>query len=510
MRWALIAIWWCVIVQAPWAPAGDARAADPSAAAAGTATSAAPEPPLAVTHHTLTLAGEPLRYTATAGLLRPPDEGGTPKVELFFVAYAQEPAPAPAMRPLTFAFNGGPGSSAIWLHLGALGPIRVSVPPVGGAVPPPYTVGENADSWLPFTDLVFIDPVGTGYSRAVAGEDPKQFYGVEADIRSIGAFIRQYLTRFQRWGAPIFLAGESYGTLRAVGLAAHLFHADGLSVNGLILLSQALNFQALNFALENDLPYVVFLPTYAATAWYHTHGPPASARELRQQLVEVEQWALTEYTVALAKGDRLDEAEREGLVGRLVRYTGLPATTITTHHGRIARELFRQELLRPQRRVVGLYDSRLTRAPARDLFAEPGLAEQIGPYVATWQAYVRQGLQYAQDRPYAFLSDDVNRAWQWGSAQHGAVNVTPTLREVMQHHPWLQVFLASGYYDLTTPYFAAQYVVDHLELEPEARHRITLATYAAGHQLYTDPAVLAQLTQDVAHFVSEALAARGR
>jgi carboxypeptidase C (cathepsin A) len=499
-----------VILPASWGPAGDAWGADPSAGAAGAATNAASEPPLSVTHHALTLPGETLRYTATAGLLRLPDEAGTPKAELFFVAYAQEPVPAPATRPLTFAFNGGPGASAIWLHLGALGPLQVSVPSVGGAVPPPYTVGENADSWLSFTDLVFIDPVGTGYSRAVAGEDPKQFYGVEADIRSIGAFIRQYLTRFQRWGAPIFLAGESYGTLRAVGLAAHLFQADGISVNGLILLSQALNFQALTFTLENDLPYVVFLPTYAATAWYHAQGPPASPREFRQQLAEVEQWALTEYTVALAQGDRLDEAARERLVARLRRYTGLPATTITTQHGRITREQFRQELLRAQGRVVGLYDSRLTRAPARALFAEPGLAENIGPYVATWQAYVRQQLQYAQDRPYAFLSDDVNRAWQWGSAEHGYVNVTPILREVVQQHPSLQVFIASGYYDLTTPYFAAQYVVDHLGLEPEVRHRITLAAYAAGHQLYTDPVVLHQLTQDVAHFLTKALAEHGR
>ncbi|HEY2585332.1 MAG TPA: hypothetical protein VGI81_06165, partial [Tepidisphaeraceae bacterium] len=278
---------------------------------------------LSVTEGQVTVHGQPLRYKATAGTLALKDEAGKPLADMFFVAYQKQPASSdPSSRPITFVFNGGPGAAAVWLHLGVAGPRRIALNDVGGPPAPPYHLVDNDDTWLTATDLVFIDPVGTGFSRAAAGQKPEQFYGVEEDIRSVGQFIRLYTTRYQRWLSPKFLAGESYGTTRASALSQYLLD-NGISLNGIILISCVLNFQTISVGNGNDLPYVLYLPTYTALAWYHKKLPADLQADLTKALNESEGWALNGYMAALALGSQLPQADRETAVKKLARLTGL-------------------------------------------------------------------------------------------------------------------------------------------------------------------------------------------
>jgi carboxypeptidase C (cathepsin A) len=485
-------------------------AAAPEASPSPAAQEPAPIEPLVVTHHALELNAQRLTYTATAGHLRLDDAGGKPKAQLFFVAYTQEPLEDRSRRPLTFAFNGGPGASSIWLHLGVLGPKRVPLAEAGHARPPAPLLVDNTYSWLPFTDLVFIDPVGTGYSRPAPGEDPQQFYGVQEDIRWVSEFIRLYTTRYQRWGSPKFLAGESYGTFRAAGLAEHLLTTYGMPLTGLVLVSPALDFHTFRFQPGNDLPYCLFLPSYAAAAWYHHQSPPEGPGTLAQRLTPVEHWALTACLPALAQGDALPEAERRQVIETLARYTGLPEAEIAQHQERITDQVFSRTLLRPNGRRLALFDSRISTAEPQvrspGLWRDPGVAWTIGPFVVAWQEYVRHDLQFISDRSYEFFSTEASEAWRWGSSLQGSPNMAERLRQALQHNPALHVWLASGYYDLATPYFAARHTANHLGLEPGARQRVTMAVYEAGHQIYLDGAALHQFTHDAAQFIGAALA----
>nr|MBP6788603.1 hypothetical protein [Promineifilum sp.] len=391
-----------------------------------------PPPPVDVlsqTAHTIVINGETIAYIATAGrlVLKAEDEkeGEKPKASIFFVAYTRDRGPDvdeathAAARPITFSFNGGPGSSSVWLHLGLLGPRRVVLEEDGRAVPPPYRLVDNTYSLLDKTDLVFIDPVTTGFSRAVPGEADKQFHGFKADIESVGDFIRLYVSRNHRWASPRYLIGESYGTTRAAGLSGYLQDRHGLYLNGIMLVSVVLNFMTLRFAPGNDLPYLLFLPTYAATAHYHGRLGTDAPGELPALLAEVEGFAMNEYALALLRGDALPAEERAAIAARLARYTGLSADYIERTNLRIDIHRFVKELLRDRRRTVGRLDSRYTGID-RDAAGEhhefdPSYALIQGPYTGLLNDYVRRELRFESDLPYEILSD---RVYPWSFDEH--------------------------------------------------------------------------------------------
>ena len=476
-----------------------------------------PPPPVDVlsqTAHTIVINGETIAYTATAGrlVLKAEDEkeGEKPKASIFFVAYTRDRGPDmdeathAAARPITFSFNGGPGSSSVWLHLGLLGPRRVVLEEDGRPVPPPYRLVDNDYSLLDKTDLVFIDPVTTGFSRAVPGEADKQFHGFKADIESVGDFIRLYVSRNHRWASPRYLIGESYGTTRAAGLSGYLQERHGLYLNGIMLVSVVLNFMTLRFAPGNDLPYLLFLPTYAATAHYHGRLGQDVPGDLPALLAEVEGFAMNEYALALLRGDALPTEERAAIAARLARYTGLSADYIDRTNLRIDIHRFVKELLRDRRRTVGRLDSRYTGID-RDAAGEhhefdPSYALIQGPYTGLLNDYVRRELRFESDLPYEILSDRVH-PWSFDEHQNSYVNVGETLRQAMSMNPHLRVFVANGYYDLATPYLATRYTFDHLELDESLRGNVSMTHYEAGHMMYIHDPSLAQLRDDLAAFL---------
>jgi carboxypeptidase C (cathepsin A) len=375
----------------------------------------APEKP-SITRHSVTIGGKTLTYTATTGTMPLKDDSGKVAASLFFVAYVGARQDGAPERPVTFAFNGGPGAASLWLHLAALGPKRVALADEKGAQPPPYRLTPNEHTWLAFTDLVFIDPVGTGYSRAASGE-----------------FIRLYCTRYSRWLAPKFVAGESYGTTRAAGLSGYLQDKLGMHLNGIILISSALNFETISFGTGNDLPYALYLPVYANTAWYHKKLSPSLQKDRDKTRSEVERFSLNEYLAALAKGNSLSRSDREKITDRLAAYTGLSKQYIISSNLRVSRESFMRELLRGEHRRVGLLDSRITGAYQFDrLMDDPSMYNVSGPLVGAWNDYVRTELGYENDANYEFLSTKANDSWNWGSAAQGYVNVVDTLAHAME------------------------------------------------------------------------------
>lgn len=475
------------------------------------ATKGAWDADLKKTSHTMRIGGQDVSYTATAGAMELLDDDGKAKARIYFTSYVRDGQENPGERPITFAFNGGPGSSSVWLHMGALGPRRVAFGVEGEVLPPPGRIVDNEFSWLDITDLVFIDPVSTGFSRALEGEDAKQFHGVDKDIASVGDFIRLYTTRYERWMSPKFLAGESYGTTRAAGLSGYLQQRHGMYLNGVMLVSAVLNFQTLIFNEGNDTPYWLFLPTYSATAWYHKKLPPDLQGDLEKTLAEVEQWASTEYLVALARGDTLSQEEGATVARRLARYTGLSEQFILDTNLRIKIFHFTKELLRAEGLTVGRFDSRYTgrdRDNSESRFErDPSYSVIQGAYTAAFNDYVRRELQYKNDLPYEILTGRV-RPWDYGSAQNAFLNVAETLRQAISQNPSLHVLFASGRYDLATPYFASDYTITHLGLPLSLRKNITHMYYDAGHMMYQRLADLEKLKVDVADFVTKALAER--
>jgi carboxypeptidase C (cathepsin A) len=497
-----------VLLAALAAPPVPSPSPSPSPSAAARPEAAA-EP--VVTRHELRLPGRVLRYSVTTGLMPLVNEAGETEANIFYMAYVAERPGGPEKRPLMFSFNGGPGSSSVWLHLGALGPRRVRMLEDGGLPAPPFELVDNEHTWLDQTDLVFIDPVGTGYSRASRPELGKKFWGVQGDIESVGEFIRLYLTRYERWASPLFLVGESYGTTRAAGLAGYLVDR-GIAFNGIVLVSSILNFQTARFNTGNDLPYVLFLPTYAATAWYHQRLPAdQQQRPLREFLDEVERWAAGEYTEALAKGDRLTADERREIQQRLARYTGLDPAWLDATELRIEIQRFTKELLREQKRTVGRLDSRikgwdLLAATERPEF-DPSMAAIRTPYTAMFNHYVRTALGYKTDLTYYILGGGIG-PWDWGSAGGGHPDTSEALRSAFAKNPYMKLFVASGFYDLATPYFATEYTLSHMGLEPSVRANVQTAEYEAGHMMYIHAGELARLKKDVSAFLQQALPAR--
>jgi carboxypeptidase C (cathepsin A) len=470
-----------------------------------------PREEVSVTRHSITIEGKTLTYTATAGTMQIKDGSDKVRAHLFFTSYTVQRQKDEPERPVTFAFNGGPGAASLWLHLAALGPRRALLIDEKEALPPPYEQVNNEYTWLAFTDLIFIDPIGTGFSRAAPGVDPKEFYGVKKDIEVAGDFIRLYCTRYGRWLAPKFIAGESYGTTRAAGLSGYLQDKVGMHLNGVILISSALDFQTISFVPGNDLSYVLYLPAYTNAALYHKKLSSTLQADPRKTREEVELFALNEYLVALARGSGLADTDRERIIDKVAVYTGLSKPYIRTANLRISRDEFVMELLRDKHRRIGVLDSRVTGAYRFDhVMDDPSMFNIMGPLVGAWNDYVRRELKYESDIPYEFLSMKANESWNWGSAAQGYVNVADTLEHAMGRSGFLRVFIASGYYDLDTSYFGAQYMVNHLGADPKLRDRVTMAYYDAGHQMYTHLPSLRKLRDDVVAFFSAALSGEKR
>ncbi|MGE5609671.1 MAG: S10 family peptidase [Bacillota bacterium] len=468
---------------------------------------------LSITEHQIQVDGQILRYKATAGYLPAKEESGKEKANFFFVAYEKQ-GDLPQKRPITFVFNGGPGAAAVWLHLGTAGPMRVRMGNDLGEPPaPPYQLVENAYTWLDVTDLVFIDPIGTGYSRPAPGEKGEQFYGVKEDVASVGEFIRLYTTQYERWLSPKFLAGESYGTTRAAALSQFLADRYGIALNGIMLISVVLDFQTIQAGGLNDLPYVLYLPSYTAVAWYHKRLPAALQQDLARTLNEVRQFTIEQYMPALAKGNSLPQEDRQKLVEKLARYTGLPASFIDKANLRVEPGQFRKQLLESQGRLVGRFDARITGydlKPADDTAEyDPSLPGYLSAYTATINDYLRRELNYRSDLPYEVLTDRV-QPWNFGRGGMGYLDVARDLRSAMVQNPHLKVLFAGGYFDLATPFFASDYTVNHLNVGPALRGNITQAYYTAGHMVYHELASLQKLKADVKAFINQALVAKPR
>ena len=359
------------------------------------------------------------------------------------------------------------------------------------------------------TDLVFIDPVSTGYIRPVAGEKSKEFHTFKKDIESVGDFIRLYTTRYRRWLSPKFLIGESYGTTRAAGLAGYLQERHGLYLNGIMLVSSILDFGTADAHPGNDLPYILYLPTYAATAWYHNRLKGRYQKDLRKLLDEVEEFAIAEYARWLMRGSKLTPQARAQAIDFLNRYTSLSADYLDRVNLRIEIMRFTKELLRGQRKTIGRLDSRFTGVD-RDAGGEmpendPSYSNIAGPYTAAFYDYVRGDLKFESDLPYEILSFKANAQWKFEEHENRYVEVGDTLRKALTLNPHLKVFVANGYFDLATPYFATEYTFNHLGLPAELQANISMGYYEAGHMMYVHLPSLAKLKADLTQFMQNAL-----
>ncbi|MEY7974289.1 S10 family peptidase [Saccharomonospora xinjiangensis] len=470
---------------------------------------AEPRDDMVTTHHTLSLADRELAYTATTGRIVLRKEvlkdgafdGHQPKAEVFLTSYTLDGAD-PASRPVTFAFNGGPGSSSIWLHMGLFGPRRVVSGDVDAPEPPPYRLADNAETLLAHSDLVFIDPVSTGYSRAAEGEKPKDYHGFTPDVEAVGEVIRLWTSRNERWLSPKFVAGESYGTVRAAALASHLQQRHGLYLNGLMLISSVLDLGTVMFHEGNDLPYSLYVPTYAAIAHYHgKHGD----RPLDEVLAEAEEFASRDLPWALSRGNRLSEDERADIVARLARLTGLTESYVDRVDLRIEHVRFFTELLRDKGLTTGRMDGRFTTwepdGGREHMSDDASISRIIGAYSATFNHYVRGELGYANDLPYEILSLDVNKEWSYSDFEGRPISVVGDLSSAMRANPHLKVHVAFGYYDGATPHYAAEHVIARLQIPENLRANIDTAYYPAGHMMYVHEESRIQQSRDLAEFV---------
>jgi len=515
-----------ILMLATWAGAASAEApgrpaprteaaAKPETAAKAGAEAALPADKTEITRHTITAGGRTLAYRATAGVL-PVTAESVPEARLFYVSYELEGVDK-APRPIAFVFNGGPGAASAYLQLGAVGPRRLALNDDGTLPPPPARFVDNPLTWLAFADLVFIDPVGTGFSRSVGKKDEKPderaFFASRADIETLGRFIRLYLSRTDRWLSPKFIVGESYGGFRVAALSDVLQSSFGVALNGAMLISPVLEFGLSQGNGHQPLPWALKLPTYAATALQHgrsTLPKPAGPVE-RKALAEVEAWSLDGYLTALAQGDRLGGAAEQSVVDKIAGYTGLPKQLVQRRHERIPIGAFAKALLRDQNRVISLYDGSVTaidgnpESPTLNDRSLEMLNAALGP---AFNAYLRSELKFETDLPYLVLNPDVNRQWRWAgdSGRARGVSALDDLKAGMTFNPHLKVLIVHGLFDLVTPYFGSAYAIDQLYLDPAIRANVTLKTYAAGHMIYTHSAAREALFHDTEAFFRDATA----
>ena len=466
-----------------------------------------------VTQHVVTINGEAIHYTATAGNLLVRDDSGAAIGSFFYVAYTKDGAD-PLERPVTFLYNGGPGSATIWLHMGSVGPVRVVTDDAASTPPAPYEIRDNPYSLIDKSDLVFVDAMSTGFSHIVGKGTGKEFFGTDPDINSFADFVTRYVTVNNRWNSPKFLMGESYGTTRSAGLA-NVLDDRGMPLNGVILVSSYLNeyvdFPGPPYAL--DIPYVLYLPTMAATAWYHDKLSPKPT-DLTAFLAQVRQFALGDYQQALAKGSHLGAAERDAVAAKLHEYTGISETYWREANLRLTPDRFEKELLRGEARTVGRLDARYVGIDhdAAGESPEYDAADVAinGPFTTAFNYYIKNALHYTSDTRYLTTNYGVvGRDWDdhhsVGGGRYDMLDVAEDLRLAMTKNPQLNVFSANGYFDFATPFFETEYTLDHMGLDPSLEKNIHFGYYRSGHMIYMHTPALAELKHDLAAFYDATL-----
>jgi len=482
-------------------------ATEPANAAAEVAKE--PEPKFSRTQHQVRIGGQVIRYTATVGWLIMKNDEGKPVARFGYTAYTRDGVTDPARRPITFAYNGGPGSSSIWLHMGILGPRRVVVNDPAYAAPPPSQRVDNEFSVLDVTDLVMIDPVGTGFSKPLGEAKGADFWGVDQDIKSVGAFIKRYVTENGRWGSPKYLLGESYGGMRSAGLADHLQSIHGMNLNGVVLVSPFLNSASGVDGIAIDLPHALYFPTLAATARYHGLVKDTTA-SVEAFMDELERFVYAEYLPALTKGYVIPAEEKRAVATKLAAYTGTSVDYWEKADLRVSHTQFLQEMQRGNRRITGRIDSRFV-GPAMNPLAEKmdydPFFPAVGPaYTAAFLDYLHSELEFGRDEEYRVSAFDVK--WDWTHKQPGAgdwfvgaANTVPDLSRAMTMNPGLHVLVQQGWYDVATPHLVMKHDIEHLRIPPEARSRIRIEHYDAGHMMYVHGPSMQKYRDDLAAFI---------
>jgi carboxypeptidase C (cathepsin A) len=484
------------------------KPADAAAAAAP-----APNEESSVTDHTIKIGGQTIPYKATAQTILLKDDKGEPTALLYSTAYTRNDVKDPSQRPLAFVYNGGPGSSSLWLHMGSVGPRRVVTVNAGITPPPPYKVADNPECLLDKTDLVFVDPIGTGFSHAVGKAQDKDFWGVDQDVKSLAQFINLYVTRNDRWNSPKFLIGESYGTFRSAALGYYLQDHDNMYLNGIVLISSVLDLGTISFNPGQDSTYIYYLPSYAATAWFHKMLKDRPDN-LNAFLDEARKFAQTEYSTALMKGGTLSVAEKAEVAKKLSRFTGLGEDYLVKANLRVNLTQFMKELQRSRGLTTGRLDARFS-GPTYDLLGEfaeydPQETAISGAFVAAFNGYVREELKFGQDKTYRVAANFAGNQWDWkhpggdNFGFPGSPNVENDLIQAMIANPHLQVEVENGIYDLATPFLATEYTMDHLGIAENLRKNIHLKYYEAGHMMYVRDEDLARLKANMASFIDSA------
>jgi carboxypeptidase C (cathepsin A) len=493
-------------------PTKEAAGASAKPAETKPATEAAPKEESSVTDHTIHIGSQTISYKATASTTLLKNDKDEPTALMYSTAYTRSDVKDLSQRPIAFIYNGGPGSASVWLHMGAFGPRRVVTENAAPTGPGPYQLVDNADSLLDKTDMVFIDPVGTGFSHVVGKGENKDFWGVDEDVRSLAQFIQIYLSRNGRWNSPKFLIGESYGTFRSVALGNYLQDHDGIYVNGIVLISSVLDISTLEFAIGDDRSYIFYLPSYAAAAWYYKtlkNRPD----DLDAFVKQVRDFASTEYAAALMKGSNITDAEKTDIAKKLSDFTGISADYFVKANLRVNLPQFQAELQRSRGLVVGRYDSRYS-GPTQDLIAEnasydPSFSAVSGAFTAAINAYLREDLKFNPEMTYKVLPTDISGHWDWkhnssGDSDPGLPSVDQDLVNAFLDNTHLHVQVENGFFDMATPFFATEYTMDHLGLPPDLRSRIEFQYYRSGHMIYLNEKELPRLKSNIAAFIDEA------
>ena len=460
---------------------------------------------VSTTKHTITIDGKAIAYTANTGTMVLRDDDGKPKATVFFISYTRDQEDA-ATRPVTFFFNGGPGSASIWLDMGIMSPKHPSMGPGGTQPAPPYNLVDNPNSPLDVTDLVQVDAMMTGYSRPGKGVKASEYTGDVNDIRMFAQFIRNYLDKYHRWASPKYLFGESYGTFRSAGLASELQNNEGIELNGIMLLGTVLDFQYISQTPTNDVGYAAFLPSYTATAWYHKKLPSELQGESLEKVVQQSRdYAFGDYLTALAKGNTLTPAERTAVAQQLSRLTGVSQQFALNTNLRIDAGTYRTELLRDQRKTLGRYDSRMTglngNAVSTRADYDPSDAAPSGAFMSAFMRYLHNDLDYTSDLQY-YMGGHAGR-WEYSSSGRGGYpSEVEALRSAMAKDPYLHVMVGAGYYDLATPFANAEYTFTHLGFDQTYRDRVQFKYYESGHMAYLNQDSAKQLKADIAKFIA--------
>lgn len=495
-------------------PAKDSKPGDTKPADAKAAADAQPKEESSATDHSIRIGDQTINYKATASTTLLKDDKGEPTALMYSTAYTRSDVKDFSQRPIAFIYNGGPGSASVWLHMGAFGPRRVATDNATATPPAPYKVVDNSESLLDKTDMVFIDPVGTGFSHAVGKAQDKDFWGVDSDIRSLAQFISTYVSRNNRWNSPKFLIGESYGTFRSVALGNYLQSSDGMYINGIVLISNVIDVGTLSFSPGDDRPYMFYLPTYAATAWYYKllkNRPD----DLVAFVASARKFASTEYASALMQGSKLGDADKADIAKKLAEFTGLSEDFWVKAELRATLGQFGAEVLRSRGLTIGRYDARYS-GPTYDQLTEnsefdPSYTAVVGAFTSAFNSYVREDLKFGQDKAYKILPNEPGQAWDWkhnsgpGNFFPGAPTVAGDLIRELIDNPHLQIQVENGYFDMATPFFATEYTIDHALLPGSVQDRVHLQYYNSGHMIYLHDEDRVKLKNNIGSFIEGAM-----